>query len=326
VASFRFNWKKLWVKPNRRLTVFLVCVGVSAIFWLLNALTKSYVISVSVPIEYTEIPTGSVIVNQPPDHIQVRMEGDGFNLLPMNSERNFKPVRIDLSEFAFTSDGKRERTQITTRSIQRELSDQVGSLVNILGTSLDSIAVVLEKLDSKMVPVRWGGEVQVADNHRLQAVRFAPDSVRLTGPGTRLSQFSEITTVPGTWSDLSRTITETVPLNLTDSLVQVVPSDVEVSLAVEQVTQGSVDVRIASANVPDSLSARFYPSKVKVNFRIGFSAYESIRPQDFRATVDFVQLFPDRPPKVRVKVEALRNDLEIMNYTPERVEYILRKR
>ena len=93
-----------------------------------------------------------MIVNSPPDHIQVRVEGDGFNLLSIDKDVQ-DPLIINTSSYPIYVKSGQEKISINTRNLNKELSNDLGRIVSILGASHDSIQLVLEDVAQKFVPV-----------------------------------------------------------------------------------------------------------------------------------------------------------------------------
>ncbi len=85
VKNIEDNIKKFLEKKNikmdRKLIIFLFFVVLSTIFWFLNQLEDEYVTDISLPVHYTNFPSDKILVNELPDHLDLRVRAFGYKLL-----------------------------------------------------------------------------------------------------------------------------------------------------------------------------------------------------------------------------------------------------
>ncbi|MFM7725350.1 MAG: hypothetical protein ACKO7B_01495, partial [Flavobacteriales bacterium] len=85
------------LKPNRQVTVLLVCFLIAIVFWLLLALSSDYSTTITVLVQYKNMPTQKVVVNELPDKVAVQLRTSGFSILGFQSGRKPDGVTIDVS-------------------------------------------------------------------------------------------------------------------------------------------------------------------------------------------------------------------------------------
>ena len=61
------------IKPNKRLTAFLVCLFVSSLFWFLNSLSHKYTETINIPVTYTNLPKDKFLINKLPEKILLKI-------------------------------------------------------------------------------------------------------------------------------------------------------------------------------------------------------------------------------------------------------------
>ena len=66
---------------SRRSVVFVLCLLLSALFWLLTSLSKTYVDELFIPVKYINLPEGLLIEKQPTETVKAEVKGFGFDLL-----------------------------------------------------------------------------------------------------------------------------------------------------------------------------------------------------------------------------------------------------
>lgn len=319
--------KALIKKPGKRFYVFLVCLLIATFFWVLNALTKEYSLTISVPVEYAGVPDEKVIVNSPPKAVSFRVRGEGFNLLGVSKKDEFEPVTVDLSNYSTFGDDEVERKVVDAGSIRNLVNDELGDYLDIDQLSADSIQILIEERMAKKVPVELDLNIQVNDQYTLQSDPFStPDSVVAKGPKSEVKVLKSVLTKRLELEDLETTVNEALPIVSASSKMNFEPENVKVTIPVEQLTQGSTKVKIETINLPDSLTLSTYPRVVTVNFKTGLSHFDSVDENQFTAQVDYRSVLKDHPPKLYVNVVSKDDFVKVINYSPENVEYIIRSR
>ncbi len=52
---------------NRTWVIYIICLIIATILWFLNTMNKNYTTTIPHPVEFTDIPMGKYIINNPPD-------------------------------------------------------------------------------------------------------------------------------------------------------------------------------------------------------------------------------------------------------------------
>ena len=266
-----------------------------------------------------------MIVNSPPDHIQVRVEGDGFNLLSIDNDVQ-DPLIINTSTYPIYINSGLEKISINTRNLNKELSKDLGRIVSILGSSHDSIQLILEEVAQKKIPVVLNVNIKPADHHALKPFIVEPDSVMIYGPDKVLSEIEFVYTEGKEVQDLVDQITFDLPIDVSSSKLKVDPKYVRITAESEQLTEGLSEIPIHVEGVPDSIAVNVYPSNVKVKYAAGLSVFDQINDHFFHATVNYKDIVSDAPVKLHVKVVSSTDEVEIIDFEPARVEYIIRRK
>ena len=310
-------------KPNKNLTVFMICMVMAALFWLLNALSKPYVVAISVPLEYTGLPEDRIIVNNPVKLVQVRVEGEGYSLLGMGDDQH-SPAKIDLSGMFSTQSAQLQHATVTTKHLQRQIQDEVGSSIRILGISHDSIRVDAEPLTEKALPVIPAISITPEPGYVVTAIQVEPARVNVSGPKSMMDTLKAYRFA----HQLNDQLKEDYTFSLrpkSANLLSALPEELQINVKIEQLTEGIFSVPVSALHVPDSLAINLYPANVEVTFTAPVSKFDSISVQDFRAVVDYKSVKTNEIQKLRVRLIPPQGDVELIDYRPKRLEYIVRR-
>ncbi len=311
-------------RENRKLYLFLTCIALSAGFWLLNALTKSYDVSVSIPVAYANLPNDVVIVNQLPEALTCNVNGEGFSLIGADPMEDGDSFRVDLSSVQWTGSMSRFKTAFPTRGVVRVVQEAFGTDVRILRMSQDSIGIIAERLDKRTLAVQPIIQPQFSEEYTYKvSPSWNPTSLEVTGPTSVLSGRDTLYTIPIAIDSLEGPQQVEVVLDKPHASVRMETHAVSLSYELERVTQKVVSVPIRLVNVPKHLQVQVYPRDVQVTLTCGLSKFESLGATSVVAKVDCSQV-EKRPARLSVRVSSRKPGVDVRLIDPQRVEYILR--
>ena len=258
--------------------LLLISMGISLLFWLLIKLSQDYKANREVAITY-RLPATMSFITIPPKKVRVTLAGKGWDLMydyfgGRNSEINFNLASLP-------------NQTITNNQLKGKMVENArSSNVSVVDMNFDYITVELGESASKKIPVTLEQQLSFAPEHHLPSpIEIIPDSIIISGPSTLLETYTAWPTTLLTLDDLKNTITR--PLTLQpNTKAQIVLSTkmVQVRISVEQFTEKSLFLPVMVKNAPDSL--KVFPNKIKTNFVIGLSQYDSISAKDFQLEVD----------------------------------------
>lgn len=314
------------LKPGRKLSVFFICVFIASGFWLMTQLTKEYTISVYVPIKYSNLDRGQIVMNDLPNELLFSIKGDGYSLLTVNDGDEFDSLELNLSYLNFTRSGYQDVAAVSTLSFVSRLNRILGSKITVQNVSQDSIRVVLEKASEKVVPVDLFVEYQMGNDFVLKSgIEYTPERVRLIGPSSKLQKIESIPSVDTVLNEISNSVNLNLPLNLPDR-VKSNTDFIEVNIEIEQSTETKFNIPISTKNVPDSIFLKTYPSEIEVTCKVGLSAFDKIYAHQFKIEVDYHEIIENKPARLSVNLVEFPEEIEVLSLSDERVEYIIQKR
>src|ERR1700722_3451217 len=219
---------------NLGLRVLAVVLAIG--LWIfVNSAERGSVEQLTVPISYSTLPTGMVIVNHPATSVKVEVTGPRSLLSLLDPER--LTLKIDLRSIA---DGPSEFKIYPSMF-------NVGRNTAVTSISPDSLSLDIDRMVTRDVPVHLAVENRVAPGYTISSVDIAPSSVTVVGPSRYVAPLTSVNTEPfdlrGLTSDTNRS-------------VEITPPDPSLGLST-----GHVDARV---NVTQAITDREIRSEVEV--------------------------------------------------------------
>jgi hypothetical protein len=319
-------WIAPWSARNRdTVLTFLVCLVVSTVLWFMNALSKDYVTTIHYPVEYVDLPKKKFIINNPPAHLNLKVNTQGFTIVKYKLMMSFSPLLINVSELL--SDNIPSASGffvIPSKNLSENLSSQLSMDVELLDITPGVLSLAFDSLDVKRVPVASEIELGFKPRYGLASpVMFEPSYVTISGPHDMIQNTDTVFTVPKSYYNVGASFKQNIPLILPRRLY-VEPDHVTLIATVDEFTESTVVIPVWINNQPDSSKIRLFPREVEVRFKVALSKYTQIKPEDFSLYVSWEEISHNAD---ALKVKVKKSPLEVKNLkiTPEHVEYLIEK-
>ncbi len=310
---------------NKRLYVVLLCFFISAIFWLLIALSHDYPTTLIFPVQYVNLPGKKVVMNDLPAKIAVQLKASGFKIMLFGFKDEQDPVQVDVSSSLRTSLIHTDVLSLPTQSFLLDFSRKLGKEITITGFQPDSIVFNFSDLITKKVPVIPAYSATFEKQYDSTGVASVnPREIDVSGPPSIISELQSVSTESIKLENLKGTVKQKVKL-IKNKLLSYNVNEVELTLQVEKFTEGSVEIEIHPVNKTTGYSLKTFPDKVKVRYLVSLSAYNNVDPSMFDAVVDASEMEKKNQTKLKVQLMTSPSYVRITMIEPEKVDYILRK-
>lgn len=297
-------------EPSRRGLAVTVSVLLSIVLWLSLTLGEQRTQTLRLPVEVVGTPEGKALAEMPPSHVQVRMQGRGFNLIRFL----YNPPVVEVN--ATTNQVK----------VREELDLPQGASVQVESVTPTSFKMGLDPLSTRQVSVQNRVKIDVADAYELiDPPQLDPDSVQVEGAQSIVSGMDAWPTSPRTIEDLQDTVEVRVPLADTlRGLVEVRPESVTLIARAGRFVEETREVEVEVTGVPagqDLVSLQ--PSSIRIRYRVLFrDLFKARKSSEFFATVSYDQIRSDTTgyvmPRIGVPSDLLVRDPEPI---PPRLRY-----
>lgn len=311
---------------NQRLVIFLVCLVMASIMWLLNALSKNYTTSITYPVRYVNLPENKFIINDPPKQLDLRVNGHGFTLLRHKMRLAFTPVALDITTI-LNEKGIQSRGgyTIVPSTILDRISGQVSSDLQILDVKPEGISLVFDSLEVRMVPVKPNVDIQFRSRFDLSGnITTRPSTVEITGPRAIVEDIDTIYT--------RRRLLKSVDEDIVKDISLIIPNEISTKtekvtlfIPVDEFTEKSFQVPIRIDSLPPDRMVRLFPQEVTLHFSAGLKQYSSINPDSFDFYVKNSDLQSGHI-SLPVNTGKVPDGIKSLKIYPLHVEYLIEKR
>lgn len=313
-------------RQDRRIFIYLICVGIATIFWFLNALSKNYTVDLDFPVHYTNLPKNKILVNEPPKEFTLQVNSFGFTLLRHKLQLSFSPLVFNVNDFTrnMMETTKQSGYTIQTSQYLDEIADQLSSELKVLKITPDTLHFNFDQIVQKNIKVYPNVQIELKKQYQLSGpIRTKPDSITVYGPKSILDTLKQVETNYQTFKSVSEAIQRNVSLVDYDNL-KFDNHRIVLIIPIEEYTEAQRLIPVSIINKPDSINLKLFPNRVKVTYLVGLSRYSEILPGDFKLSVSWTDLNPDNS-RLKVEILALPPFVKSVKILPEEVEYLIEK-
>ncbi len=313
---------------SRNVGVFLIFLFLSSVFWLLNQLEENYVTTIAYPVKYTNPPPNKVFVGDLPPRLELEIEGDGFKLMEYKIGKEIMPIELSINSYSLSPHDEEDKLKyyITTNSVKPRINQQLGSSVEILDISPDSLFFEFAEQSNKKVPVKPDISYELGTQLMLKGgVELSPDSITISGPNKIIDTIHSLNTKHEEIGVINKDFTFITAIEKVHSRVDYSTDQVSVFIPIERFTEGKIEKEINVKNEPDSIEVRTFPRNVNITYLVGLSNYDKIIPELFKVNVDYAQV-KEGENRLDVYVEKAPDYLKSYSYSPKSVDYIIEKK
>jgi len=315
-----FRWRG---KLRHTLLVFLVCLLVSALFWLLLAFNGNYSTRIQVPVQYVNIPSDSILYENLPTEIELDISGNGYQLLtymlrPEKATLLFNGHQIGLSG----KQGKGQAFFATASSL--DYFNRVHLEVKAIRASPDTIFFNFFRQGYRKVPVQVQTNLEFENSFGLSGnILTEPESIHISGPADLLNSIAYVETETLRLSGIQQSQSLKLKIRKPNANLDYAPAEVRIELPVEKYTEALFDIPLHTENLLRRDSVHINPPLIKVSCSVALSKYASLRPDSFLVAVDLKTLHGK---KLKVHLRKHPEFVKNIRLTPDYVDCIIRKK
>lgn len=322
----KLNKIKGWFKRNQRLTIFSVCFLLSFSFWLLIKLSNTYTYRVRLKMDYGGLPVGELLANSPPEFLSADVDAPGFSLV-RSWAGPLAQIRLELYDLSRIRKNGQEMAYWVWNGNRQGAQAQMPNGVRLLQVYPDTLFFALSTGVERRVAVQLNHELELRNQYRLLGEpQVLPDSVTVFGPQLLVDSLQ---TIPTEWlkeKDLHETLEKKVDLVLPEGFaeLQLLDDEVMVRWEISQVTEGLIQVPIGTKMVPEGYELRLFPDKLSIQFLVALKDYKKIKPSWFEAWVEYPDQLSGQKQVLPVKLKVNQPGIELIQKSPNQVEFIVR--
>lgn len=325
-TTFRYLYKKvknfLSRAQSKELLTFLFFLCLSFLFWILQSMNEEAEATYRIPVRYRNVPEDIVFTTVPPSQLTLRIKDKGIILLNYSFGKPFQPVDVDVKPYLANNKGT---IRINEEQLGALLKKQLNVSTTLLSLYPDTLLIHYSKQGDKLVPVRLDGMLTAGAQFQVGSdIQLKPDSVRVFAARTILDTLQSVSTTALQLSELSDTVVRKLSLRPIKG-AKIVPSQVQITIPVEEYTEKVMSLPIMVEGLPDSLQLRTFPSMVQLSCFVVLRDFKDVTPESFRVAVDYHNV---REGVSRLPVEVLEIPQNVTNVhcKPDSVEFIIEEK
>lgn len=266
----RRNWKAV-----------VLCVFTAMIFWLFNALNKTYTTNISFPLTFDYDQENFIPVGSLPQSVRLNVTGNGWELFKRSTGVKTESLEIPLDRPA-------DVKKIVGSGLRFPFTTQLeGLLINHVLS--DTIYLDLEPKAGRWIKLA-ADSIQYnlkADYGLVSDIEITPDSTYIEGPQRLVEQIREplILTVPQRNIDepFKEHITVEVPYK---DVITRNPQEVSVAFSVEKMVTLRDSVTVSLENIPPTVSEVMNSGKIPVTLLVPESFAADLKIDSLKAVLD----------------------------------------
>lgn len=307
----------MWLaKPRRGFLVFLVFLVLSGLFWLSTALNGYYDYEIDLPVVVHGMPA-NIIQTDSLDVVRVAVHDKGFTLLQYAQRKNPSVLDIDFETFRKAGN----RCAVSAAELHKLITKRLQGSTSISSIKPDKIEFGFVEGIAKKVPVRLNGNFVPAKNYYIEHSEIRPAHVTLIAPADVIDTIHYAVTERFTVENFSDTVSQNVKIRAAAG-TKVVPGEVTAVIYPDVLTEDEVEVPVAAVNVPEGVILRTFPTRVKVKYTVGASAYRNINTSQFKVQIDYNDIAPDAD-KCSVRLAAVPKGVKSASVETGEVDYLI---
>lgn len=324
-----FNFDRL-VDPeafrnNQRLVIFVICLFIATVLWLLNALSKNYTTEIAYPVKYVNLPKNKFIINKPTRRLQLKVNAHGFTLLRYKLRLAFSPVVLNISELM--EENKVDSGSfynIQSASILDIISRQISNEINIMNIRPATLQLAFDSLETRLVPVGTNLDIHYLSRFdQAGNVQIIPAYAEITGPRALVVLTDTIFTQHRQFKNIKNNFEKEISLEMPDNIT-VEPRKVVVNIPVDEFTEKKFTVPLVIKSLPPGLKVRLFPPEAEVSFSIGLKQYSAITPENISLYVDWADS-GNGVLTLPVRINDVPDGIKSLKISPLHVEYLIER-
>ncbi|HXW85319.1 MAG TPA: CdaR family protein [Candidatus Binataceae bacterium] len=302
----KITWSELKSRVGRNNGLRLISIAIAIALWVfVNASNRGFVENFLVQVSYRALPRGLVIMNQPPEFVQVDVQGSRTLLSLIQPER--LTLRLEIANIGTgPSDIKINPASF---NVPR------GTVVTRV--TPPDIILDIDRIVSREVPVHLNLDGQVATGYEMGVAQVDPASIGVTGPSRYVLPLDRLETAPFDLKDLAadtdRQVAVVAPAGPVTLAASTVDAKVPVAYAMGEKRFNNLNVEVRDIDY----RFRVDPSKVSITLRGPVIKLSALDPRG-RVYIDGKGVYPgtlDLPVQI-----DLPDGMQIVRQTPDKVK------
>lgn len=288
----------------------------SFLLWFSISMSEKYPYQVTAPLVIHSVPEGKALSSPLPREVRLRFYDTGWRLAKLAWNPGMEWV-IDLANAP--------SRPLTVGDIAEQLSQKLG--VQPVSMVPESLHIALDAIITKRVPVLPAFDAEYRGGYGpVGKPVVAPETVAVTGAEKIVKFIQEWPTIHQRFRDVRQPISVNIPLADTIQSLVFNPRNVRLRVDVQAIAEKIfTGIPIELVSLPKNREVILSATTLDIVLRGGIEQLAAIRHSSLRAYIDYRTILEDTSGVLQPEI-PLDADVQIVKRTPERVQYVLRKK
>jgi YbbR domain-containing protein len=297
------------------ITLILISIF-SIVLWISISLSDEYRTSITLPVEFVELPEDYSINTSQMNEVSISLKGEGWSLAGLSFVRDLK--------FYIKPEDTFGKQVISSRNAV-EQNAWLPSNIQVLEVEPAIIEYVVEKVKRKIVPVRSVIKIDYKPGYGIVSnITLYPDSVEIYGPESRIDDIEFVNTELTSFPGIDKKVSEIVNLEKIQS-INFSSNSTRMEFDVQKIVDKTFEeILVETINVPPSKSIELFPRKIKLVLRGGINELSKLTNEDFNPYVTFSQALNDTLGAIVPFIEV-PEFTRIIEIKPGKLDYIIKQ-
>ncbi len=308
---------------NRRL-IFLICLIIAVLFWLLIKLSDSYSVEYSFKIQYKSLPDSMRITKIIDSTLDLSLTARGFAILKLNLFNDMDKLDINLVNYSIDHKGG-SRYSLYTQELKSSLSELINVDEKDILLSRAVLNFEMEPTSKKEIPVVAHYSINYAPQFDLYTdVEVIPSKVVVFGPRKILDTITFINTDQLILNNVKDDMESKVPLqNPLPEFINFGEDQVTLKLEVEKFTEAELSIPVDLSSIPYKIKT--FPSQVTVYYRVAQKDFSNIKSNQFDIIPITDNMDLNLARKLPLRAEGYPSVVRNIRIVPSEVEFLIIK-
>jgi hypothetical protein len=325
LSTYSANAPRPKGKWRINISIFLFFLLLSAIFWLLNSLTRDYTTTIHYGVRYINPPKNRVVTGSDHMRLSILAKGHGYTLLRFLIIEKNTSLIVDLESTYYHRTASAGKVYYLSSGIKDAVQNQLGPDIQVLSILPDTIEISLTGSTKRKIKVIARLDIKLEKQYLLKGDPVCiPDSILVTGPASILDTLSFISTQMQQVKNVNKNLELMLPIKETEKLTFDI-TQVKVRLTAEKYTEAMLKVPIKVLNLPAGLKLKTFPHDATLVFNIPLSDYNKLSPSLFNIVVDYKDLVNKKSNKLDVIIKETPEFAYSLKCLPRTVEFIVER-
>lgn len=195
---------------NSKFRIFIICIAIAGLLWLVNHLNREYTVGVSFDVSYEGLSFTDN--NQPDSTIYAEVSGRGFSLIRFYFDKPYE-INLALADFKSVKRGDSIYLSVLPDNLRESAKEVLPAGITLNSIPDDTLSFTLISYPSKDVAIKVNLKHDVNQNCLVNGpVKIIPRVVRITGPAELIAGIDSVSTVPVELNGMCDTVRTTVKI------------------------------------------------------------------------------------------------------------------